>query len=73
MDFFDIFIAPLAPFLFPKIFQVVFSYAYGGVGFVSAGAHLGQMPQVPPLLELQAIVSHLAWVLEAELGLLQEL
>lgn len=40
---------------------------------MSAGAHLGQMPQVPPLLELQAIVSHLAWVLEAELGLLQEL
>lgn len=33
MDFFDIFIAPLAPFLFPKIFQVVFSYVYGGMGF----------------------------------------
>lgn len=40
---------------------------------MSAGAHLGQMPQVPPLLDLQAIVSHLAWVLEGELGLLREL
>lgn len=40
---------------------------------MSAGAHLGQMTQVPPLLELQAIVSHLAWVPEAELGRLQEL
>lgn len=32
MDFFDIFIALLAPFLFPKVFQVVFSYVYGGNG-----------------------------------------
>lgn len=30
MDFFDIFIAPLAPFLLPKSFKVVYSYVLGG-------------------------------------------